>query len=197
MANVASRCITSVDELHAVILAGGRGTRMGGADKGLQLLDGRPLVSHVIGRLAPQARRVLISANRNLDAYAALGHPVVNDLPGLEFAGPLAGMLAGLNAIPDDTWLLTAPCDCPHLPLDLAERLLAAALPHGLAFAQAAREHPTHALLHARLREPLAAHLHAGGRAVLGWMRSQPHGVAQFDDETAFANFNHLTDLHG
>ncbi len=180
-----------------MILAGGRGARMGGVDKGLQPFAGRPLVAHVIERLAPQAGRVLISANRNLDAYAALGHAVLADPTGCEFAGPLAGMLAGLQALPDDAWLLTAPCDCPHLPLDLAERLLAAAQPHGLAFAHAAREHPTHALLHAHLREPLAAHLHAGGRAVLGWMRSQPHGVARFDDEAAFANLNHLTDLHG
>ena len=170
---------------------------MGGVDKGLQPLSGRPLAAHVIERLAPQASRVWISANRHLDAYAALGHPVLTDPPGLEFAGPLAGMLAGLNAIPDDAWLLTAPCDCPHLPPDLAERLLAAAEPHGLAFARAAREHPTHALLHARLRSPLAAHLHGGGRAVLRWMLSQAHGVAHFDDEAAFANLNHLADLHG
>lgn len=170
---------------------------MGGVDKGLQLLDGQPLVSHVIARLAPQANRVLISANRNLDAYAAMGHTVVTDPPGLAFAGPLAGMLAGLNTLTEDGWLLTAPCDCPHLPPDLAQRLLDAALPHGLAFAQAGREHPTHALLHARLRQPLAEHLHSGGRAVLRWMRSLPHGVARFDDEAAFANLNHLADLHG
>ncbi|MGQ3052784.1 MAG: molybdenum cofactor guanylyltransferase MobA [Roseateles sp.] len=182
-------------ELHALVLAGGRGSRMGGVDKGLQLLDGRPLVAHVITRLAPQAGVVRISANRNLDAYAALGHEVLPDPAGLEFAGPLAGMLAGLNALPDDTWLLTAACDCPRLPLDLAERLLEAARAHGLAFAQAAREHPTHALLHARLRGPLAAHMQAGARAVLGWMRSQPHGVARFDDEAAFANANRPADL--
>jgi len=173
---------------------------MGGVDKGLQGLDGRPLVAHVIERLTPQAGHVWISANRHLDAYAALGPTVLPDPPGLEFAGPLAGILAGLAAIPDDAWLLTAPCDCPRPPLDLAARLLAAAEPHGLAFAQAAREHPTHALLHARLRAPLAAHLHGGGpgdRGVLRWMLSRPHGVARFDDEAAFANLNHLADLHG
>ena len=182
--------------IHAVVLAGGRGSRMGGVDKGLQLLDGRPLVAHVIERLAPQAHTLLISANRNLATYAALGHRVLADPPGLAFAGPLAGMLAALEAIPDDTWLLTAPCDCPRLPADLAQRLLAAAEPHGLAFAQAAREHPTHALLHTRLREPLRAHLDAAGRAVLGWMRSRPHGVAHFSDEAPFANLNHHADLN-
>ncbi|MEO6278273.1 molybdenum cofactor guanylyltransferase MobA [Roseateles sp.] len=185
------------DAVFGLVLAGGRGTRMGGVDKGLQLLDGRRLVAHVIDRLAPQGGRVLISANRHLDDYAAFGHAVLTDPPGLEFAGPLAGMLAGLSAIPHDAWLLTAPCDCPHLPLDLAARLLDAALPHGLAFAQASREHPTHALLHARLRAPLAAYLHGGERAVLRWMRSQPHGIACFDEEAAFANLNHLADLHG
>lgn len=185
------------ESLHALVLAGGRGSRMGGVDKGLQLLHGRPLVAHVIERLAPQADRLLISANRHADVYAALGHPVLADPPGLAFAGPLAGMLAGLQTLPDDAWLLTAPCDCPWLPPDLAERLRQAAQPHGLAFAQAGREHPTHALLHARLRKQLADYLQSGGRAVLRWMRSLPHGVAHFDDEAAFANFNHLADLHG
>lgn len=171
---------------------------MGGVDKGLELLAGRPLAAHVLERLAPQAGRVLISANRHLDTYAALGHEVVADPPGLTFAGPLAGMLAGLAALPhDDAWLLTAPCDNPQLPTDLAQRLLAEAQPHGLAFAHAARAHPTHALLHARLREPLAAYLEGGGRAVLRWMQSLPHGIARFEDEAAFANFNELSDLHG
>ncbi|WP_422018624.1 molybdenum cofactor guanylyltransferase MobA [Roseateles sp.] len=168
---------------------------MGGVDKGLQLLDGRPLAAHVVARLTAQACRVLISANRNADRYAALGHGVLADPPGLEFAGPLAGMLAGLRAIPDDAWLLTAPCDGPRLPHDLAARLRAAAEPHGLAFAHAARDHPTHALLHARLRAPLAAYLDGGGRAVLRWMTAQPHGVAQFDDEAAFANLNTAAEL--
>lgn len=181
--------------VRGLVLAGGRGLRMGGVDKGLQLLNGRPLVAHVIDRLAPQVQTLAISANRHLDAYAALGHPVLSDPPGIEFAGPLAGVLAGLQALPDDSWLLTVPCDSPHLPLDLAARLWAAAHTTGLAFAQAERTHPTHALLHTRLRGPLATHLLAGGRQVQGWMVAQPHGVAQFEDEAAFANFNTLADL--
>lgn len=180
-----------------VVLAGGEGRRMGGVDKGLQIWRGRPLAVHVLAALQPQVERLLISANRHLDDYAAFGHPVLVDPPGLAFAGPLAGMLAALQTLPDDAWLLTSPCDCPHPPADLAVRLLAAASPHGLAFAQADREHPTHALLHARVREPLAAHLHSGGRAVLRWMREQPHGVARFEREADFSNLNHLADLHG
>nr|WP_255719380.1 molybdenum cofactor guanylyltransferase MobA [Pelomonas sp. P8] len=178
-------------------MAGGLARRMGGVDKGLQPWRGRPLAAQVLDALRPQVERLLISANRHLEAYAAFGAPVLTDPPDLEFAGPLAGMLAGLNALPPDAWLLTAPCDSPHLPADLGLRLLDAARPHGLAFAQADREHPTHALLHARLREPLAAYLRGGGRAVLGWMRTQAHGVARFADEAAFANFNHLEDLRG
>lgn len=180
-----------------LVLAGGQGRRMGGVDKGLQAWQGRPLVAHVLEALRPQVSRVLISANRHLDQYAAWGDPVLPDPPGLAFAGPLAGLLAGLQAVPEDAWLLTAPCDSPRLPADLATRLLRAAEPHGLAYAQAEREHPTHALLHARWREPLARHLQSGGRAVLRWMQGEPHGVARFDDEAAFRNFNHLADLHG
>jgi molybdopterin-guanine dinucleotide biosynthesis protein A len=184
-------------EIVGLVLAGGQGRRMGGADKGLQAWRGQPLVAHVLTGLRPQVSRLLISANRSIEAYAAFGHPVLRDPPELAFAGPLAGMLAGLQSLPDEAWLLTAPCDAPRLPADLATRLLAAATPHGLAYAQAERDHPTHALIHARLRTPLAQHLHGGGRAVLRWMQGQPHGIARFDDEAAFGNFNHLADLHG
>lgn len=186
-----------MSDIVGLVLAGGEGRRMGGVDKGLQAWRGRPLALQVLDALRPQVSRLLISANRNLAHYAAFGVPVLPDPPGLAFAGPLAGMLAGLQALPEDGWLLTAPCDSPQLPADLAERLLAAAQGRDLAFACAAREHPTHALLHARLREPLAAHLRAGERAVLRWMRSQRHGIAAFDEEAAFANLNHPSDLHG
>ncbi len=184
-----------------LVLAGGEGRRMGGVDKGLQPWRGQPLATHVLQALQPQVSRLMVSANRHHETYATFGHPVLADPDGLAFAGPLAGMLAGLQAIPDDAWLLTAPCDSPLPPADLAARLFAATHPPGcdeplpLAFAQAQREHPTHALLHARLREPLAHYLARGGRAVLRWMREQPHGVARFSDEAAFANFNHVADL--
>lgn len=180
-----------------LVLAGGQGRRMGGVDKGLQPWQGRPLVAHVLEALQPQVSRLLISANRHLDDYAAFGHPVLPDPTDLAFAGPLAGMLAALHNLPEDTWLLTAPCDSPRPPADLAARLLAAAAPHGLAYACAEREHPTHALLHTGLREALAGYLDGGGRAVLRWMQGRPHGVARFDHEADFGNLNLLTDLHG
>ena len=185
------------DRVVGLLLAGGLARRMGGVDKGLQAWRGQPLAAHVLQALRPQVARLLVSANRNAAAYAAFGCPVLPDPEGLEFAGPLAGMLTGLRALGEgEKWLLTAPCDAPRLPADLGRRLLDAARPHGLAFAQAGREHPTHALLHARLQAPLAAYLQGGGRAVLAWMRARAHGVAHFDDEAAFSNFNHLEDLH-
>lgn len=179
---------------YGLLLAGGLGRRMGGADKGLLPWHGRPLAAWVLDALAPQCDGLLISANRHSERYAAFGHPVLADPADLEFAGPLAGVLAGLDWLAGmglvDAWLLSAPCDCPHLPADLGPRLQAAAVQHGLAFARAGREHPTHALIHLRWRQPLAAYLRQGGRRVLGWLQEQPHGVAEFDDEACFANLN-------
>ena len=110
--------------ITGLVLAGGLGRRMGGVDKGLQLLDGRRLVERVIERLAPQVDTLVVNANRNLDAYAGLGYPVVADrIEG--FAGPLAGIHAGLTACATPL-LATAPCDAPFLPADLVARLRAA-----------------------------------------------------------------------
>ena len=118
------------DATTALILCGGRATRMGGVDKPLQAFLGRPLVEHVLGRIAPQTGgRVLISANRHREAYARFGHPVLADtLP--DFPGPLAGILAGLEALEaleardSEAWLLCVSGDSPWLPQDLLERLV-------------------------------------------------------------------------
>ena len=110
--------------ITGVILAGGLGTRMGGADKGLQLFKGQTLVSHIAQRLAPQVDRLLINANRNTSQYADLGYPLISDLI-TGFAGPLAGLQAALS-VADTEWVVTVPCDSPNLPLDLVSRLHAA-----------------------------------------------------------------------
>ena len=103
--------------ITGVVLAGGQGRRMGGVDKGLQLLNGRPMIAHVIARLAPQVGDIVINANQNREAYAAFGHPVVPDaIEG--YAGPLAGLHAGLQAATQPL-VVTAPCDSPFLPEDL------------------------------------------------------------------------------
>ena len=111
-------------EITGIVLAGGQGRRMGGVDKGLVQLDGKPLAQHVISRLAPQVGTLIVNANQNAERYAAFGYPVVADAVG-GFAGPLAGLHAGM-AQADGTYVATAPCDSPFLPADLVSRLAAA-----------------------------------------------------------------------
>src|SRR3954468_17579708 len=108
-------------DITGIVLAGGQGSRMGGVDKGLQPFRGRPMVAHVLERLAPQVQAILVNANRNVEAYEALGHRVIADeIAG--FAGPLAGFERGL-AHASTPLVVTAPCDSPFLPLDLVARL--------------------------------------------------------------------------
>lgn len=181
--------------ITGLILAGGRGSRMGGVDKGLQLLDGRPLVTHVIERLQPQVGPLMISANRHLDAYAAFGVPVLRDADD-QFNGPLAGLLAGLDAAQTE-WLVCAPCDAPHLPLDLVACLLAArddqqtlaVMPRS----GDGRLQPLFALLHTSLRGSLASALAQGQRRVADWMLSHPHRIVDIQDE--FMNLNTRAEL--
>ena len=115
----------TADRVTGLILAGGRGSRMGGTDKGLQPLRGMPMAMHVLWRLAPQVIDVVINANRNLGAYEGFGRTVVPDASA-DFQGPLAGMLAGLPYC-ETEWMMVVPCDTPHLPTDLVARLLEAA----------------------------------------------------------------------
>ena len=122
--------------ITGLILAGGRGSRMGGVDKGLQNHLGLPMAMHALMRLAPQVGEIMINANRNLGAYESMGVPVWPDsLP--DYAGPLAGFLTGLERC-ETQWLLTVPCDTPLFPLDLAQRLAAAADAHDAEIAMAA-----------------------------------------------------------
>lgn len=160
---------------------------MGGNDKGLQVLDGRPLAAWVLERLAPQVASVLISANRNADAYRAFGYPVIADLRS-GFAGPLAGIEAGMATCRTE-WLATVPCDTPLLPQDLVARLTNAVQTEG-AEAAIVAGHPVFALIRCDLREALAAYLAGGGRKVRDWYASRRTVTVRFDDEAAFANIN-------
>lgn len=184
-------------QITGVVLAGGRGTRMGGLDKGLVEFEGKPLAARVLARLAPQVGALLISANRNLDRYAALGAPVVTDLPDLApFAGPLAGIRAALAAI-RTPWLAVVACDTPNVPLDLVERL-AAGLDGARASVAAAggRTHGLCCLLDSTLRVPLDEALARGERRVAAWLRSVGARTVEFADAEAFVNFNAAADLH-
>jgi molybdopterin-guanine dinucleotide biosynthesis protein A len=179
----------------AVILAGGQGRRMGGVDKGLIAYQGRPLIEWTLAVLAPQVNELVISANRNLETYAAYGHRVLSDtLP--DFPGPLAGVLAALHAVTAD-WLLVVPCDTPHLPVDLAARLLGAAQRKSVPLAVAADETRVHHscfIVRTDQRDDLTAYLARGARAVRHWQAGLASATVQFD-AACFANFNQPQDL--
>ena len=184
-------------QITGLILAGGEGRRMGGIDKGLQELDGCPLVQWVLDRLAPPGGEVFISANRNLARYGEFGHPVLPDrLDG--FAGPLAGLQEGL-AQATTPLLVTAPCDSPFLPDDLVMRLYAALVAQQaeLAVARAGgRAHRAFCLLRRELLPRLEAFLAAGERRVGLWHASLKVVEVDFDDEAAaFSNINTSDDL--
>lgn len=191
--------------ITGLVLAGGRGQRMGGADKGLQALHGRPLAAHVLARLAPQVGTLAISANRHVETYAALGAPwhaqvLADTVP--DYPGPLAGLLAGLAAARTD-WLLAAPCDSPWLPADLAARLSTAALAENAGIATVTTTntagevslHPVFVLLRTALADDLAVFLNAGERKVRAWYGRHKTVEVAFAEERAFYNINSLQQL--
>jgi molybdenum cofactor guanylyltransferase len=188
--------------ITGLVLAGGRGTRMGGLDKGLQAFRSVPLARHAALRLAPQVGRVAINANRHVATYEQWGWPVWTDSDPGDFHGPLAGMLAGATQAETD-WLVTVPCDAPSLPQDLVERLVAAATKADARVALAAsvsddgrvRRQPTFCLMHCSLRDALKRHVDGGGRKVMDWLASQGAAEARFEGEAAFFNANTLDDL--
>ncbi|MEK7796675.1 MAG: molybdenum cofactor guanylyltransferase MobA [Pseudomonadota bacterium] len=179
-------------DMTGVILAGGRGQRLGGADKGLVQLAGKPLIEYVIAALQPQVGCLVISANRNREIYAAYGFPVIADTVG-EYYGPLAGMLSALRAAPTP-YILTAPCDAPALPADLAGRLSAALVRKNAQACVAVcdgRMQPVFALLRRALADDLQKYLECGGRGAGAWMHAQRAATADFSDQAqAFANIN-------
>lgn len=178
-------------EITGVILAGGRGSRLGGVDKGLVHLHGRPLIEHAIDALRPQVDGLLISANRNHDIYAAYGFPVIADAMG-DYAGPLAGMLSTMRAAAT-RYIVTVPCDTPAFPATLAERLGQAM---GAVGARAGvvscdgRMQPVFALLHTGLADALQEYLVQGGHEVGEWMRRQ--GAASVDFASAAGAFRNI-----
>lgn len=198
---------------HAItglVLAGGRGARMGGVDKGLQPFRGLPLAQHALQRLAPQVGSCMLNANRHLEQYAAFGVPVFPDSLA-DYPGPLAGFLCGLTHC-TTPWLLTVPCDTPLFPHDLAERLARAAVAEEaeIVFAVGAeidaqgqtrwREQPVFCLLQAALAPSLQHYLAEGGRKIDHWARTHRCASVAFDqpadDPRAFANANTLKELH-
>lgn len=201
----------SPQDITGLILAGGRGSRMGGVDKGLQTFHGTPLALHALRRLRPQVGQVMLNANRNLDAYAALGVPVYPD--GLaDYAGPLAGFLSGL-AHCETPYLVIVPCDSPCFPIDLVPRLASALERAQADIAVAAapdkdaggrvelRPQPVFCLLRSSLHASLLDYTRGGGRKVGAWTAQHRTVQVPFnapgDDPLAFANANTLAELQG
>jgi molybdopterin-guanine dinucleotide biosynthesis protein A len=189
-----------IADITGLVLAGGKGERMGGVDKGLQAHVGIPLALHAVRRLAPQVGELVINANRNREAYEAMGSAVFADsLP--DHAGPLAGFLAGLQHC-KTPYLVTVPCDSPRFPADLVERLAAALEAQGADIAMAAtREgerlqvHPVFCLLKTSLRGSLAAFTASGQRKIDRWTALHRTAQVVFEDEQAFVNANTLAEL--
>lgn len=196
-------------DITGLILAGGRGSRMGGIDKGLQNFNGIPLALHTLMRLGPQVDSVMVNANRNLSAYESFGAAVWPDAS-TDFAGPLSGFMVGLERA-ETPYVLTVPCDTPRLPLDLAQRLSAALVRDNAEIAMAAgletnaqgqtelRTQPVFCLLSIALLESLVKFTQAGGRKIDAWTAQHRTVIVPFDaptdDPHAFANVNTLHDL--
>jgi molybdopterin-guanine dinucleotide biosynthesis protein A len=186
-------------EVTGLVLAGGQGSRMGGVDKGLAPFRGRPLVAHVIERLAPQVGEILVNANRNPEAYAGFGHRVIADeIPG--FAGPLAGFERGLAHARGDL-VVTVPCDSPFLPADLVARLRAGLESAGADLAVArtgGQAHPVFCLMRRGVYASLRDFLASGQRKIDKWYAALRVAEVPFDDEEqAFANINTRDELAG
>lgn len=205
-----SKCPTSVADvltlpradITGVVLAGGRGMRMGGVDKGRQLFRGVPLAENAARRLAPQVGPLLISANRNLDAYRSLGRVVEDTLGG--FAGPLAGILSALE-VTETPFLVCVPCDTPFFPENLVQSLAQAFADPETVLATAAapdpempgtlRSHPVFALMRTSIAAPLHTFLHQGERRMNTWRQRHSGTEVAFSDGHAFYNVNTLQAL--
>lgn len=179
-------------EITGVILAGGRAQRMGGIDKGLILLNGKPMVAHVIAALRAEIDNLLINANRNLEQYAAFGYPVVPDIMD-GYLGPLAGMASGMRASVS-RYIVTAPCDSPLVANNLVRRLYEALTREGADISVAhdgERAHPVFALMRRDLLPDLIDYLNTGERKIDRWYANHRLAVAYFRDEPgSFLNVN-------
>jgi molybdopterin-guanine dinucleotide biosynthesis protein A len=184
------------DRITGIVLAGGQGRRMGGVDKGLQLLRGKPMVQWIIERFAPQVDELLINANQNIEQYQILTYRVIPDAIG-SFAGPLAGLHRGLSEAAHPL-VVTAPCDSPFLPLDLVAQLKAALDANNAELAVAKtgdQPHPVFSLCRVSVLPSLTAFLESGGRKIDLWYSQLKVVEVQFADEAAFRNINTREEL--
>lgn len=195
--------LTDNGPVMGVILAGGQASRLGFREKALVELQGRPLVSHVIDRLADQVDGLWLNVNREQARYQRFGLPIIGDAPAFAGMGPLAGIHAALESFerhtPMDGWLAVVACDSPWLPLDLVDRLIAAARATSTSAAVACdgeRCHPTFSVLHSSLLASVARQLRRNELAFGRWLADLPAAEADFSDQPgAFANINTAAEL--
>ena len=188
--------LTKNQNVSACILAGGAGKRMGGKDKGLIHLAGKPLISHVFDRISAQVETVYVSANRNLDQYKHFAKNVVRDEPH-DFQGPLAGMLAALKFI-KTTYVAFVPCDCPFFPGDLVTRLLPGNSNCSETIRVACvngRDQPVFAVIPTSFSETLSDYLDKGGRKIINWYESHKAEKISFSNLADFDNLNNPEDF--
>jgi molybdopterin-guanine dinucleotide biosynthesis protein A len=191
-------------QITGLILAGGRGTRMGQVQKGLQLLHGKPMLNHVLRRLQPQVGEIIINANQDLELYSAYGHPVVSDKFS-DYAGPLAGLHTGLLQC-KTPYLVSAPCDSPFLPENLVENLAQALIQNQAQLAVVTaldsesepaqmRAQPVFSLMESGIASDLQAFLENGGRKITAWHANLRVVEVPFENTASFRNINTLAEL--
>ena len=201
-ANVSTILGSMIDKnlITGVILAGGRGSRMGGVDKGLQNYQGIPLALHCLLRISSQVGEVMINANRNLAAYESMGVPVWPDASP-DFPGPLAGFVSGLERC-ETPYLVTVPCDTPKFPEDFVERLSSALIAQDADIAMVAtmedgvlRTQPVFCLMKADLLSSLIAFIQSGQRKIDTWTALHHCVEVEFEDTQAFVGANTVAEL--
>lgn len=177
----------------AVVLAGGRATRMGGEDKGLLILQGKPLVAHAIARIRSQVESIVISANRHRQTYMRYGYPVLQDSLD-DYQGPLAGLLSALQVMKSPAYFVLCPCDSPALPRDLVTRMREKMDAEGVDIAVAhdgERLQPIFLMVHRNCRESLEQFMQSGERKIAAWFKAEPHVEVDFSDcPQSFTNIN-------
>ncbi|MHA6308377.1 molybdenum cofactor guanylyltransferase MobA [Hafnia paralvei] len=176
-------------DIEGVILAGGRASRMGGDDKGLVMLNGKPLYQYVLETLKPQVKTLSISTNRNLPIYQQSGLKVFSDTL-RDYPGPLAGMLSGLQQSKHE-WVMFAPCDVPFIPSDIVQYLWIHRAGHKAAYIHDGnRAHPTIALLNRALISPLMKYLEQGERKLMIFLEQCNAQQVTYLAQDCFINFN-------
>lgn len=181
----------------AVVLAGGQSSRMHGEDKGLIRLKGLSMVEHVLNCIEPQVRSIIISANRNLDIYRHLGHPVIPDAASepTQYHGPLKGLASAMRQTESD-FLLCIPCDMPLLPNDLVIKLYQQLQDFELCMVHdGKRTQPLVSLMRCDLLDSLESYLAGGGRKVHAWIEQHRSNMAKFPNTTDFINVNSADDI--